>query len=112
MKLSEFEKLPLDKKEWAIVENEFNHCPKCGGDLSIKEWEHGHYGWGDEDPDKFYVTDISDWDEEGAQYYECKECGDITETEMSIARGIKTDESFESFIDFGQRIDGKSQVRK
>jgi Zn ribbon nucleic-acid-binding protein len=99
MKLSEFEKLPLEKKKWTLVENEFNPCLKCGGELNFKECEHGHYGWGDEDPDKLYVTDVTNWDEGGVQYYKCKKCGYETETELSIARTIESEESFIDFLD-------------
>ncbi len=98
MKFSEFKKLSYEKKNWSVVENEFPPCPECGGKVEIKDdWELGHWGWGDEDPTKFYVDDLSDWDEEGAQYYICKKCGNIIQTEKSEARSWETDEGAEVY---------------
>lgn len=99
MKFSEFEKLPYEKMNWSIVENEFNPCPKCGGELEIKDdWVYdGHWGYGVEDPSKFFVDRRSDWDEEGSQYYACKKCGNMIETEKSKARALYTDKGADGF---------------
>jgi ssDNA-binding Zn-finger/Zn-ribbon topoisomerase 1 len=92
MNISEFEKIPFEKKDQKLVENEFKPCPKCGGKVTIKKWKIVHHVWADGYPDPEDETEISDWSECGDQFYVCKNCGYTTETEQMDAVGIISDE--------------------
>ncbi len=105
VKLSGFKKLPYEQMNWSMVINEFNPCSKCGGKVEIKnDWEHGHWGDAQDRYDDhyrnwhkpysyrhFYFDHLSDWDKHGLQYYICKKCEEMIQTEKSKARGLEID---------------------